>query len=132
MEQEEGEGDGSCAQKNAFIASLLRACEIITSHFRIPSSGQVRPIFTRAILNVALATPAVGLPQIDPTWPKSWREFWGVIVLRALSSLMRRVAPCVEYFQLPGGEGQPNSLVWCRSHVFPGSQLAPVSPRLLQ
>ncbi len=45
----------------------LRACEIITSHFRIPSSRQFRQIFTHTILNVALATPAVVFPQIDPT-----------------------------------------------------------------
>jgi hypothetical protein len=50
----------------------LRAREIITSHFRIPSSNQVMLIFTRPILNVALAPPPVVLPQIDLIYPKSW------------------------------------------------------------
>ena len=34
-------------------------------NFRIPSSGQLGPIFTRTIRNVGFATPAVVLPQMD-------------------------------------------------------------------
>jgi len=44
----------------------FRARKTITSHFRIPSSGQLGPIFTRTILNVNHATSPVVLPQIDP------------------------------------------------------------------
>ena len=64
---------------------MFRARETITSHFHIPSSGHLGPIFTRKILNVDLATPAVVLPQIDPICPKPGREFWEVIVSRTLS-----------------------------------------------
>jgi hypothetical protein len=53
----------------------LRARETITSHFRIPSSRHLEPIFTRTILNVGFATPAAWLLQIDSIWPKSGREF---------------------------------------------------------
>jgi len=49
---------------NLTLDSLLRACETITPHFRLPSSGHLEPIFTRKILNVGFATPAVLLPQI--------------------------------------------------------------------
>ena len=63
----------------------LRARETITAHFRLPSSGHLEPIFTRTILNVGFATPAVLLPQINSIWPKSWREFLAVIVSRALT-----------------------------------------------
>ena len=66
---------------------MLRARERITSHFRIPSSSHLEPIFTRKILNVAFATPAVLLPQIDSIWPKSGREFLEGILSRALSGL---------------------------------------------
>ncbi len=62
----------------------LRARETITSHFRIPSSAHLEPIFTRKILNVGFATPAVLLPQIDSRWPKSGSEFLKVIISRAL------------------------------------------------
>ncbi len=65
----------------------VRARETITSHFRIPSSGHLEPFFTRTILNVGFATPAVLLPQIDSIWPKSGREFLEVIISRALSVL---------------------------------------------
>ena len=54
---------------------ILRARERIPSHFRIPSSGHLGPIFPRKILNVAFATPAVSLTQLDSIWPKSGREF---------------------------------------------------------
>ena len=46
--------------------SVLRARETIPSNFRLPSSGQLGPIFTRTILNVDPAMPPVVLPQIDP------------------------------------------------------------------
>ena len=65
--------------------AILRARERITSHFRIPSSGHLEPIFTRKILNVGFATPAVLLRQIGSRWPKSGREFLAVILSRALS-----------------------------------------------
>ena len=70
--------------RDHFSLLALRAREIITSHFRIPPSGQLGPIFTPTILSVGLATPAVVLHQSDPTWPKFWREFWEVIVSRTL------------------------------------------------
>jgi len=47
--------------------SFLRARTTIISHFRISSSGQLGPIFTRTILTVGLATSPLVLPQIDPT-----------------------------------------------------------------
>ncbi len=62
----------------------LRAHETITSHFRFPPSGHLGPIFTRKIHNVGLATPAALLPQVDPIFPKSGREFWEVIISRIL------------------------------------------------
>ncbi len=70
---------------NMTMLVLLRARETITSHFRIPPSGQLGPIFTRTILGVGLATPAVALHQSDPTCPKSGREFWEGIVPRTLN-----------------------------------------------
>jgi len=45
----------------------LRARAKIPFCFCIPSSGQVGPIFTRTIINVFLAMPAIVLPQIDQT-----------------------------------------------------------------
>jgi len=68
------------------VLRTLRARETIPSHFRIPSSGHLEPIFTRKILNVGFATPAVVLPQIDSIWPKSGREFWEVIISRTLTT----------------------------------------------
>ncbi len=65
-------------------SSLLRARERITSHFRIPSSSHLEPIFNRKILNVGFATPAVLLLKMGSIWPKSGREFWEVILSRAL------------------------------------------------
>ena len=65
---------------------VLRARETISSNFRIPSSGHLEPIFPRKILNVGFATPEVLLPQIDTICPKSGREFWEVIISRALSA----------------------------------------------
>ncbi len=67
-----------------FRRKHLRVRETITSHFRIPSSSHLEPIFTRKILNVGFATPAVLLPQIDSIWAKSGREFLEVILSRAL------------------------------------------------
>ena len=52
--------------RSTILIQRLRAREIITSHFRIPSSGHLGPIFTRKILSVGFATPAVLLHQIDP------------------------------------------------------------------
>ena len=66
------------------VSQVLRARERITSHFRIPSLSHLEPIFTRKILNVGFATPAVLLPQIDSIWLKSGREFLEVILSRAL------------------------------------------------
>ena len=71
--------------RDHFSLIALRAREIITSHFRIPPSGQLGPIFTCTILNVGMATLAVVLTQIDPICPKSGREFWGVIISRTLN-----------------------------------------------
>ncbi len=66
-------------------ATPLRARAKITSHFRIPSSCHLGPIFTRTILNVGFATPAVVLPQIAPIWHKAGSEFLEVIFARTLS-----------------------------------------------
>ena len=66
---------------------VLRVRETGISYFRIPPSGQLGPIFTRTILSVGFATPAVMLPQVDPIWPKFWREFWDVLVARTLSDV---------------------------------------------
>jgi hypothetical protein len=44
----------------------VRARETITSHFRIPPSGHLGPIFSRKILSVDLSTSAVLLHQRDP------------------------------------------------------------------
>jgi len=65
----------------------LRAREKITPHFRLLSSGHLEPIFTRKILNVGFATPAVFLPQIGSRWPKSGLEFWKVILSRTLAAI---------------------------------------------
>ena len=65
-------------------SSLPRARQTIPSHFHIPSSGQLGPIFTRTILNVGHATPPVVFPQIDTIRPKSGYEFWEGIVSRGL------------------------------------------------
>ena len=65
---------------------IIRARETITSHFLIPSSGHLEPIFIHRILNVGFATPAVALPQIAPIWHKAGREFWEVIFARTLIS----------------------------------------------
>ena len=42
----------------------------------------------RKILNVGFATPADLLPQVDSIWPKSWREFWEVIISRILRMML--------------------------------------------
>ena len=76
------QGHGTSHLKESVNLSL-RARERITSHFRIPSSSQIEPIFTHTILNVGFATPAVVLPQIDSIWHKSGREFLEGIISRA-------------------------------------------------
>jgi len=62
----------------------IRARVIILSHFRIPSSSHLEPIFTHTILNVGFATPAVVLTQIDSICLKSGRQFLKVIVSQTL------------------------------------------------
>jgi len=74
-------------QDGGVMRIRLRARAKITSHFRISSSGHLRPIFTHTILNVGLPTLAVVLPQVDPICPKSEREFCEVIFARALRCL---------------------------------------------
>jgi len=78
-----------CRSSRCLSNPPLRARARTPSHFRIPSSGHLGPIFSRTILNVGLATSAVVLTQIDPICHKSGREFWGVIVSRALWKLDR-------------------------------------------
>ncbi len=63
----------------------LRARAKITSHFRISSSGHLRPIFTHTILNVGVPALAVVLLQVDQICPKSEREFCEGIFARTLS-----------------------------------------------
>ena len=79
---------------------MLRARETITAHFRIPPSGHLGPLFTRTILNVALATPPVALPQVSPICPKSGREFREVILSGTLRANPRGFSPCSDVLGL--------------------------------
>ncbi len=53
---------------------MLRTQEKITCRSRISFSGYLWPLFTRSILAVAQATPAVLLDQIDQISPKTERD----------------------------------------------------------
>ncbi len=77
----------------AYKRKGLRVRETITSHFLIPPSGHLEPLFIRTILNVGPSTLAVVLPQIDPICPKSGRELWEVIVSRTLSRRKDCIGP---------------------------------------
>ena len=49
---------------------VLRAREIITSHFRIPPSGQLGPIFTCTILSVGIGYACGCAPSGRPNLPQ--------------------------------------------------------------
>ncbi len=70
------------------------------SHFSIPSpacqsctagrSGHISPCFNHKNLDVALATPAVLLNQLDKIWPKSGRYIWYIGIFRVPYLCFRR------------------------------------------
>ena len=51
---------------------VFRAREIITSYFRIPSSGHLGPIFTRTILSVGFGYACGCAPADRPNLPQIW------------------------------------------------------------
>ncbi len=70
-------------QEGRKTGRLLRARERITSHFRIPASGHLRPILNREILDVA--SYACGFAQSDrPNLTQIWARKWEVILARTL------------------------------------------------
>ena len=64
-----GDGDMIGRRDNKATSECLRAREIITSHFRIPPSGHLGPIFIYTILSVGLGYACGCAPSDRPNLP---------------------------------------------------------------